>query len=151
MGSNSKLIILLVEDDPHYAVLLQRAFRRTGVTLPVHTCSDGADAMAYLKGEKHYRDRELYPFPRVLITDLEMPTCSGFQLLEWLHNHPECNLIPKVVLTSRTSESDVERAYQLGANCYFEKPASFEELCRMVDLTQKFWLAALLPPLPENC
>jgi CheY-like chemotaxis protein len=148
---NAKLIILLVEDDPHFALLLQQAFRRVGVTLPVHTCTDGAEAMAYLKGERHYSDRTLFPFPRVLITDLEMPKCSGFQLLEWLYQHPECNLIPKIVLTGSTGENDVKRAYRLGANCFFAKPAALEELCQLVELVQRFWLAAVIPPLPKNC
>ena len=92
-----------------------------------------------------------FPFPRVLITDLKMPGCSGFDLLEWLYTHPECNLIPKIVLSSSIERNDVKRAYQLGANCYFQKPATFQELVNVVELAQKFWMTAALPEMPDNC
>ncbi|MGN6385680.1 MAG: response regulator, partial [Verrucomicrobiota bacterium] len=79
----SRLIILLAEDDPNDVLLLQRAFKKNGIELPVHVSADGEDAMLYLKGEGKYKDRETYPFPRVIITDLKMPKCSGFDLLRW--------------------------------------------------------------------
>jgi CheY-like chemotaxis protein len=147
----TKLIILVAEDNVDETFLLKRAFQKNGIDLPVHISPDGEDAMAYLKGEGHYRDRTKFPFPRVLITDLKMPKKDGFEVLAWLQNHPECNLIPKIVLSASSEESDVNKAYQLGANCYFTKPSSFDELCNLVALANKFWLTAELPKLPENC
>jgi CheY-like chemotaxis protein len=151
MAGERKLIILLVEDDPNDTLLLQRAFRKSGIDIPVHVCTDGADAKAYLKGEGKYADRNAFPFPRVLITDLKMPRCSGFDLLDWLQNHPECNLIPKIVLSASAQEGDVARAYEIGANCYFKKPSTFEELCKFVQIAHAFWLSAVVPPLPQDC
>jgi len=142
---------LVVEDDENDVFLLQRAFKKTGLNLPVHACRDGADAMSYLKGEGKYSDRSTYPFPRVLITDLKMPRCSGFDLLRWLHEHPECNLIPKIVLSASAAMEDVKLAYQLGANCYFRKPVKADELIELVTVAQTFWMKAELPPLPKNC
>lgn len=107
--------------------------------------------MAYLKGEGRYADRQAYPFPRVLITDLKMPRCGGFELLEWLDNHPECNLIPKIVLSASAEERDVRKAFQLGANCYFRKPATVQELQEIVKLASDFWTRAALPELPQVC
>ena len=145
------LIILLVEDDPNDSLLVQRAFKKVGIDLPCHVCTDGADAIAYLKGEGRYSDREKFPFPCVLITDLKMPRCSGFDLLKWLHNHPDCNLIPKIVLSASAEERDVILAYQLGANTYFRKPTTFDELCRTAENAHRYWGDAILPPLPETC
>jgi CheY-like chemotaxis protein len=146
-----KLIILVAEDDENDTFLLRRAFTRNGIDLPVHVCRDGAEAMAYLKGEEPYVDRTKYPFPRALITDLKMPRCSGFDLLEWLNVHPECGVIPTIVLSASAEEQDVTRAYQLGANCYFRKPRSFDELVKVVRLSHEFWTESLIPPLPKNC
>ena len=150
-GENEKLIILVVEDDPNDTILLKRAFQKNGIDLPVHVCTDGEDAMAYLRGDGPYTDRVTFPFPRVLIMDLKMPKCSGFDLLEWLQKHPECNLIPKIVLSASSQEVDVIRAYQLGANCYFRKPSTFQELCKLVAVANDFWKVAVLPPLPGKC
>ena len=151
MGRREPLVILLVEDDPNDVLLMERAFERAGLNLPVHVCTDGADAMAYLKGEGRYANRDLFPFPRALITDLKMPRCSGFDLLEWLDNHPECSLIPIIVLTSSAHKEDVTRAYQLGANCYFLKPTKFEDLVELVKKVSDFWYTSLIPPLPTGC
>jgi CheY-like chemotaxis protein len=148
---NQRLLVLVVEDDPNDVFLLKRAFAKNGIEMPVHVCQDGEDAMAYLRGQGKYSDRDAFPFPRVLITDLKMPKCSGFDLLRWLHDHPDCNLIPKIVLSSSVEEKDVKLAYQLGANCYFRKPSVFEELCKTVALASDFWNQATLPPLPQNC
>jgi CheY-like chemotaxis protein len=148
---NTRLIILVAEDDPDDSLLLQRAFKKNGLDLPVQLCEDGEEAMEYLQGKGKYSNRQSFPFPRVLITDLKMPKCSGFDLLEWLKRHPECNLIPKIVFSASAEERDVVRAYQLGANCYFAKPSGFDELCQIVRLAVDFWTRAEIPPLPPNC
>src|SRR5688500_19927215 len=85
MGTpRERLIILVAEDDPNDVLLLRRAFHKNGIDHPIHISSDGSDAMAYLQGAGPYAEREKYPFPRAIITDLKMPRCSGFELLEWL-------------------------------------------------------------------
>ena len=145
------LVILVADDDENDTLLLERAFKKVGVEMPVRVCRDGAEAMEYLKGEGKYADRTEYPFPRVVVTDLKMPKCTGFDLLQWLQNHPECNLIPKIVLSASRHESDVVLAYQLGLNAYFTKPTTFSELCEIVEIAQRFWTAAEIPPLPNKC
>ena len=146
-----RLIILVAEDDPNDVLLLQRAFKRNGIDLPVHVSPDGADAMAYLKGEGPYADRDRYPFPRAMITDLKMPRCSGFELLKWLDEHPECSVIPVIVLSASAEDRDVKKCFQLGANSYFRKPTSFEELCSLVKLNHEYWSRGVIPQLPKNC
>ena len=151
MEGKKRLIILVAEDDENDVLLLERAFRKNGIDMPLQVCQDGAEAMAYLRAEGKYQDRDKYPFPRVLITDLKMPRCSGFDLLKWLKEHPECSVIPTIVFSSSTHPEDVTRAYQLGVNCYFQKPGTFDELVRVVRLVHEFWLATAIPPLPPNC
>lgn len=151
MDWKQQLVILVAEDDENDSFLLLRAFKKVGIAMPSHICRDGAEAMEYLKGEGKFSDRTTYPFPRVLITDLKMPKCSGMDLLRWLDEHPDCNLIPKIVLSASAQPADVKLAYQLGANCYFRKPATFNELVELVTLAQTFWSRAELPELPKTC
>ena len=152
MGTSwEPLIILVAEDDPNDALLLQRAFTKNGIDLPVHVSTDGADAMAYLQGTGPYANREKYPFPRAIITDLKMPRCTGFELLEGLDKHPECGVIPTIVLSGSAEDRDVKRCFQLGANCYFQKPSSFDQLCELVKLNHQFWNHSKLPALPKKC
>lgn len=151
MQGEKRLVILVAEDGEDDALLLNRAFRKVGIGMPVHICEDGEQTLSYLRGEGEFADRIRFPFPRIIITDLKMPKYSGFDVLRWLQEHPECNLIPKIVLSASVEPRDVRLAYQLGANCYFHKPTSFEELVKMVEVAQRFWLKATLPELPDNC
>ena len=151
MGPNEKLIVMVADDDPDDVLLLKQAFQRNGLTLPVHHCLNGNEAISYLRGEPPFNDRDKYPFPRVLITDLKMPKCSGFELLQWLSEHPHCSVIPTIVLSGSAEDSDVTRAFQLGANCYFQKPSSFEHLVTLVKLAHDYWTRALVPSIPPNC
>lgn len=146
-----KSIVLIAEDDENDAFMLKRAIEKSALNMPVHICEDGSCAMQYLQGKGEFADRAKFPFPRLLVTDLKMPLKSGFEILEWLHKHPECNLIPKVVLSGSNQESDVVKAYQLGANCYFKKPSSSSDLNKIVQALYGFWSLAELPPLPANC
>jgi CheY-like chemotaxis protein len=77
------LLILVVEDDLNDTFLLRRAFEKNRIDLPVHVCGDGAEALAYLRGEGAFGDRAAHPFPRVLITDLKMPRVDGFESWPW--------------------------------------------------------------------
>lgn len=78
----------------------------------------------------------------VIIVDLKMPRMDGFDVLRWLDNHPECSVIPTVVLFSSTQESDVSEAYRLGANAFFSKPTNFSELEQILGLVFEFWSRA---------
>ena len=50
-------LILVAEDNPDDALLLKRAFKKAGVELTVHICSNGDEASNYLKGTNHFADR----------------------------------------------------------------------------------------------
>lgn len=99
----SKLWILVAEDDPNDVVLLKRAFRQNGMDNPTYICKDGEDAIAYLRGEGKYKDRSVYPRPDVIFTDLKMPRLGGLEVLEWLHAQPDCQVIPVIVFLLPTN------------------------------------------------
>lgn len=151
MPLDGKFPILIAEDNEDDAIILQRALRTAGFTHPFHVSRDGEDAIAFLKGEAPYSDREKYHFPRIIITDLKMPVMDGFQLLEWLQKHPECNVIPRLVLSSSQAERDVIRAYQLGVHSYLEKPSTFEKLVEHLKIVFTYWSLCVKPPVPCKC
>src|SRR5689334_13159409 len=122
------LAILIAEDDPNDGFLLQRAFKKIGFKGRIYISKDGEEAKEYLKAEGQFSDRTKFPPARVLLTDLKMPRCDGFELLRWLRDNPSCRVIPTVVFSASAQEEDVTRAYELGANCYFCKPSNFERL-----------------------
>ncbi len=72
--------ILLAEDSEDDAILIQATLKKAEVLNPVLAVSDGAQAIAYLKGEKFYADRNLFPLPGVILLDLKMPNKTGFDV-----------------------------------------------------------------------
>ena len=143
--------VLVVEDDPNDVFLLRRAFKKACPQVTLQACKDGEEAMQYLKGDNAFADRTKFPMPKVLITDLKLPRVSGFDLLRWLRENSSCRVIPTVVLSASSVDEDVQRAYELGANCYFCKPTSFERLVAVVGLLNTFWNEALVPQPPKRC
>lgn len=147
---NQKPAILIAEDDPNDAFILQRTLKKVGIHNPTQLVENGEDAIAYLQGEGKYTDRKAFPFPSVIITDLKMPKVDGFGVLQWLKNHPECGVIPVIVLSASAMESDVVRAYQLRANCYLQKPGSAEKFTEMIKLMFDFWHLCKIPRLTSS-
>ena len=142
--------ILIAEDDDNYAMLLQRALGQTGRTDPVHQVANGREAIDYLAGTGKYADREAFAFPGVLFLDLKMPGLGGFDVLRWMQENAECRVTPTMVLSSSLLERDVELSYALGAHAYLGKPATVDELKRMLGDAYYFWRWCARP-LPKKC
>lgn len=148
---NETLPILIAEDDENDALILQRALRKVGFNNPFHISPTGTDAVRYLKGEERYSNREVHRFPRILFTDIKMPEMDGFELLHWLRSNPECSIIPTIVLSASQLDSDVTRAYQLGANSYIAKPPDFDQLVVVLRLVFDYWQMCQKPKVPAKC
>ncbi len=142
---DSNYTILLVDDDENDALLVKMAFQKNGIQNPVQWAKDGLEAVAYLNGEGGYANRQVHPFPEVLILDLKMPRMSGLELLAWIRDHPEFKVIPTIIMTSSKLDADIEKAYNLGANTYMLKPSSLEELIKMVRAAHEYWSLSVKP------
>jgi CheY-like chemotaxis protein len=147
---NRNPTILIAEDDPNYAVLLERALREKVRTSPIHILTNGREIVAYIQGTGKYQDRTSFPFPSVLFLDLEMPRMSGFEVLRWMHDRPDCRVIPTLVLSVSAGDADIEKAYQLGAQAFLTKPARFKDLKSMLSDAARFWGWCLKPEVPTH-
>ena len=132
--------ILLVEDSPDDALLIQRAFRKANLANPVQLVRDGEEAVAYLGGTPPYQDRTRFPLPVLMLLDLKLPRRTGLEVLAWVRQEPALKRLPVVVLTSSRESVDVNRAYDLGVNSYLTKPVGFEALLEMVKNVNLYWL-----------
>ena len=133
--------ILLVEDNPDDVLLLKRAFKKAGLPHALQIASHGEEALDYLAGDGRYADRDKHPFPALMLLDLQLPRRSGHEVLEWLRAQDDLRRLPVVVLTSSREPTDINRAYDLGANSYLVKPVSFDALLEMVQVLERYWIA----------
>lgn len=137
--------ILIVDDDLDARDLLLLALQRLGISSRTCWVNSGNEAVAYLEGEGVFADRERFPYPSLLITDLKMPDGDGFRLLEQLRSKPRYRVVPTIVLSTSSDADDIRRAYMLGASSYFVKPTGFEALERLMKLLYETWLLAETP------
>jgi CheY-like chemotaxis protein len=135
-----KPTILLVEDDENDVFLMERAFGKASVPAELHIAPDGREALRYLHGEGEYADRERHPLPCLLLLDLNLPHVHGLEVLKQIREDPRLRKLIVVVLTSSVADSDIEQAYELGANSYLSKPNGLEGFEELVELIGQYWL-----------
>lgn len=113
--------MLVIEDDPVVSRLVEHLLMRRGFV--VHVAADGLQAQALLK---------TMPCPAVVVMDVMLPYVSGFELIAELRQTPGWNGVPVIMLTSKSQERDVLRAFDAGVNDYVVKPFRPEEFVARV-------------------
>jgi CheY-like chemotaxis protein len=144
---NYHATILLIDDDPHFLLFVEMAFRQNGVTTPIQTASDGLEAIAYLMGEGKFSDRNVYPYPTFIVTDLKMPRADGFAVLQHLRKNPEWAVVPTVVFSASADEDDIKKAYMLGASSYHVKPMGLKNLRDQMKILHDYWMMCECPQI----
>lgn len=142
--------ILLVEDNPKDVLLVQRALHKVGITNPLHVVHDGDAAVLYLSGQDPYSDRCQHPLPALILLDLKLPRRSGIEVLAWLRQQPILKRLPVVILSTSETDSDINRAYDLGVNAYMVKPVAFSELVEIVKTLNLHWIVFNKKPQIET-
>lgn len=143
-------VILLVEDRLDDVTLIERAFANAGVRNPFFVVRDGEEAMAYLYGNGKYANRAEFPLPDIMLLDLKMPKMDGFEVLYEVRKDKNFAALRIIVLTSSEEISDVNRAYDLGANSFLVKPLEFENFTSMMRTLSAFWLRQSRAPVIER-
>jgi CheY-like chemotaxis protein len=143
------LRILVAENNPDDAFFLRMAFEQAEVRASLNLVHDGQELIDYLRGEAPFNNPVLYPFPGMLLLDLDLPLIDGFHFLAWLQKEPTAQGLPVVVLSGSDVPANLERAYGLGAVDYLVKPHNPQELLPMVRKVEQLWYrldATSVPP-----
>jgi len=119
-NASSVLPIVLVDDSPIVAAMLQRMLQ--GSELSLHCCSDPVKSLEVIRRVS----------PVVIILDLVMPVLTGLELLELIRIDPVAKKIPVVVLSGQIGSGIKANAFALGANDFLSKvPDKAELLARL--------------------
>ncbi len=128
-------MLLLVEDDPADAVLIQRSLQKAEIPAHVVHVRDGDEAVGYLSGASGER-----PLPWLILMDLKLPRRSGLEVLQWIRQQKsDVSRVPVVMLSSSHHTVDIQRAYQSGVNSYLVKPETSDALLSMMTVLKTYW------------
>ena len=112
--------ILVVEDEPAIALLIEVNLRSAGFT--AHVCGDAESAWRWTRET----------LPDVILVDWMLPGMSGFQFVRQLRADGRSREVPLIMLTARTDEVDKIAALEAGVDDYVTKPFSPKELVARV-------------------
>jgi len=113
--------VLLVEDEPDIATLIQHSLQKHGA-MDVQTVGSG-DAALRAVSERA---------PDVILLDLNLPVLSGVEVCRILRARPGTAGIPIIMLTARSSEDERVIGLDVGADDYITKPFGLRELTARV-------------------
>lgn len=121
--------VLVIDDDEHISDLLRLLLERQGCDVKV--CRDGREASAVIDSAEF--------IPALILLDVMLPYVSGLELVHVIRARPDWETVPIVMLTAKSSESDIVLALDKGASDYIIKPFQPNELMarlrRFLDIT----------------
>ena len=134
MKKEAPIKILLAEDNSGDVFLVRRALQKHRIEFELHLVEDGEAAMEYFNSFDTRPDPK--DCPDLIMLDLNLPRCSGSEVLERIRSSHDCRHVPVIILTSSDSPRDRTKATSLGAVRYFCKPthlAGFMMLGKVVE------------------
>ena len=137
------LEILLVEDDIGDIELTKEALEDSRLQINLNVVRDGVDAIAYLRQEGEFSNAIA---PDLILLDLNLPRMDGREVLQEMKSDNRLRHIPVVVLTTSDTDEDILGSYNLGANCYVNKPLGLEEFTKIVRSIEDFWFTIVKLP-----
>lgn len=144
---NRRLQVLVVEDSPGDVRLTLEAFRYANMAVQLHVVTDGVEALAFLRREGVHAHA---PRPDLTLLDLNLPKMDGREVLAHIKEDDDLKTIPTVILTMSESKEDIEKSYQLQANCYLCKPVQLDEFEGLVKSITDFWLTKVKLPHEQS-
>ncbi|MEZ4825164.1 MAG: response regulator [Bacteroidia bacterium] len=137
--------ILLVEDNPGDVRLTKEALKEArffdNVNLSV--VPDGEAALHFLKRQGKYVNEAT---PDLIFLDLNLPKVDGRQVLKEIKEDRHLRVIPVVVLTNSEATQDIQKSYDLHANCYITKPVDINRFFEVIKSIENFWFSIVQLP-----
>jgi DNA-binding response OmpR family regulator len=112
--------IVIADDDDDIRHVLRMTLEEEGYSVAAACDGDAA------------RDLVLATLPDLVVLDVMMPGLDGFEVLRILRARAQTREIPVVLLTAKTSDTDVWMGWEAGASSYLTKPFDFDELLRCI-------------------
>ena len=104
------ITVLIAEDSPIQAQILSKRLEAEGY--PVIVAENGALALDCIARQR----------PTIIISDVEMPKMTGYELCSAVKGDPELRSIPFILLSTLSEPQDIIKGLHCGADNYVTKP-----------------------------
>lgn len=129
--------ILLVEDNEGDILLTREAFEECKVKTSISVAKNGQEALDFLFKRGAFTDVKK---PDLILLDINMPIFNGHEVLRQIKADTELRKIPVIMLTTSSSEKDINLAYENHCNSYVKKPLEINDFFGAILKIEEFWL-----------
>lgn len=129
--------ILLVEDNDGDILLTTDALKDRKFINSISVVKNGKQAIDFVFRQGDYANAQK---PDLILLDINLPLKNGHEVLKAIKANKETRKIPVIMLTTSSSERDIEMSYQNHANCYITKPVEIDQFTEAISTIEEFWL-----------
>jgi CheY-like chemotaxis protein len=129
--------ILLVEDNEGDILLTLDAFEESKIRTNISVVRNGAEALDFLYRRGDYKEVNL---PDLILLDINLPIYNGHEVLKKIKEDTSLKKIPIIILTTSSSQKDINKAYENYCNSYVSKPIDMDDFLKVILKIDEFWL-----------
>ena len=133
--------IVMVDDDVDMHFIYEKVFQRLGLAGSLRLFENGKDALEYLQTNAEE--------VMLIFSDINMPVMDGLQLRAAIKNNmfSACRTIPFIFLSTSAREREVQTAYELLVQGFFQKGGTINEMERIIRIVIEYWGKCVVPHL----
>jgi CheY-like chemotaxis protein len=145
MNRNREVVILIAEDDPGHARLIEKNLTRAGLNNGIQRFEHGQAVLDFLfrNGRGPHRQPDT---PYLLLLDIRMPQVDGVEVLSRIKADRELRKMPVIMLSTTDDPREVERCHAIGCSNYIIKPVDYD---KFADSVKSLGLYISLLRVPE--
>ena len=135
--------VLLVDDNPDDIALTRRALASAEFAVHLEVLQNiNAEASSF-----DTSSNQLHSTPDLILVDLNMSKVDGLQLIRRIRQQRSTLHTPVVVISTSSTDEDVLRCYDLGANSYIRRAIDFTEYAQILREVCAYWLNRNISPV----
>ena len=129
--------ILLVEDNEGDIILTTESLEDSKLIKNINVVKNGKDAVDFVmkKGSYIMANR-----PDLILLDVNLPLKNGYEVLKIIKNNEKTKQIPVIMLTTSSSEDDINLSISNHANAFITKPVEPEDYSYIRTKVENFLL-----------
>lgn len=135
--------ILLIEDNEGDILLTSEALEEGKILNKLSVVRDGKEAVEFLNKKGNFKEIQI---PDLVLLDVNLPKMNGHEVLKYIKQHEDLKTIPVIMLTTSSSQEDIDSSYRNYANCYITKPIEVGDFMKAVNQIEDFWVNLVKHP-----
>lgn len=131
--------VLLVEDNEGDILLLKEALESNCLKFQISIIKDGESAIHHVNS--YGTSEAQLQIPNIIFLDINLPKINGFEVLKHIRNNTIFKDTPVIILSTSSSQKDIELAYEYDASCYITKGNNINAFDTTIGELLNFWLS----------